>query len=59
MQPRRRQAKEDDARPARAQRVDMRTRLVPKKYSIAGDTIVYFMNFDVWGVESHPQGSRI
>ena len=23
------------------------------------DTIVYFMNFDVWGVESHPQGSRI
>ena len=24
----------------------------------ACDTIVYFMNFDVWGVESHPQGGR-
>ena len=35
------------------------TRLDPEKYSIANDTIVYFLNFDVWSVERHPQGSII
>ena len=35
------------------------TRLDAQKYSIARDTIVYFINFDLWGVEPHPQGAGV
>ena len=35
------------------------TRLNGKKYSIASDTKVQMIHFDLWSVESHPQGSII
>jgi len=47
------------ARPVAPLGARAHTRLDPEKYSIANDTIVYFLNFDVWSVERHPQGSII